>query len=357
MNARERYLKIMNYEKVDRIPVMAVEPYEDTTLAMWYREGYSTSSSPEDSLGMDRFTKIPADFSIFPRPEYKVIYENETEIVSTDFMYGATVRKMKRNPSMFYGYIDHPVKCMDDWMRMKDKFNVDMEMKKPVNMECILEHLNDSSNPVSLTLFPYFFRLGFYMMGMENFMTAFYDMPDLIHDMFSFYNDFVIKTIAPYIAGAKVDCAVFAEDFAYNKSPHVSPAIYEEFWLPYQNLLVKELKKNKVPVICAWSAGNFDAYIPKLLGNGINCIWPVERCSPEMDPIELRKKYGRDLLMSGGISKRCLIDGPDAIDREIERLMPVIQEGGFIPALDDMVSPDISLSNYRYYIRKLYNLR
>ncbi len=356
MNARERYLKINNYEKVDRIPVMAVEPYEETAISKWFFDGFVPGFPPEDSLGMDRFTKVPADFSIFPRPEYKVFFENENEIIATDYMFGATVRKLKSNPSMYYGYVDHPVKNEDDWKRMKEKFNAKLEIKKAINFNCVLEQLNNSTNPVCLTLFPYFFRLGFYLMGMENFMVAFYDTPELIHDMFSFYNDFVMDTIRPYIEGAKIDCVVFAEDFAYNKSPHVSPDVYEEFWLPYQNTLVKELKNNGVPIVCMWSAGNFDVLIPKLMETGINCIWPLERCCPEMDPLIIRQKYGKELLMSGGIPKQCLIDGPDAIDREIKRLLPLIEQGGFIPALDDMVSPDIPLCHYRHYIKMLHSL-
>jgi uroporphyrinogen decarboxylase len=70
----------------------------------------------------------------------------------------------------------------------------------------------------------------------------------------------------------------------------------------------------------------------------------------------LRKKYGKELKMSGGIPKSCLSGGPSAIDAEIDKLMPLIQEGGFIPALDDMVSPEVPLETYRYFIRKIKTL-
>lgn len=67
-------------------------------------------------------------------------------------------------------------------------------------------------------------------------------------------------------------------------------------------------------------------------------------------------KYGKDLRMSGGIPKSCLPLGPDAIDREIEKLMPLIEQGGFIPALDDMVSPEVSLDNYRHFINRIKSI-
>ena len=72
-----------------------------------------------------------------------------------------------------------------------------------------------------------------------------------------------------------------------------------------------------------------------------------------MDPVMLRKRFGRELRLGGGIAKEALIAGPDAIDREIERLMPVIRDGGFIPAVDDCPPPEVPLKTFAYYVEAL----
>lgn len=36
--------------------------------------------------------------------------------------------------------------------------------------------------------------------------------------------------------------------------------------------------------------------------------------------------------------------------------MPLIREGGFAPALDNMASPDMPFSHYRYMIEKLQSI-
>ena len=46
-----------------------------------------------------------------------------------------------------------------------------------------------------------------------------------------------------------------------------------------------------------------------------------------------------------------------AIDEEIDRLIPLIQEGGFIPLVDDMVPPEVPFENYKYAIEKLRKIR
>ena len=254
---------------------------------------------------------------------------------------------------MYYGYIDHPIKTLDDWRSYRDKrYDPHSPGRLPANLDEIAAELNASENPVGLEVFPFFFRQGFYLLGMERFMTAFYDQPELIHEMFSFWSEFVLEVIRPFLSRVKLDFVSFGEDLAYKGGPHVSPQVYEEFWLPYQDPIISELKRAEVPVISMYSAGNLDAILPTLIDHGFNCTWPLERASG-MDPVELRKTYGRDLLLAGGVPKESLIEGPDAIDRELSRLIPLIEEGGFFPALDDMVPPEVPFSHYQYYVGAL----
>jgi uroporphyrinogen decarboxylase len=47
-----------------------------------------------------------------------------------------------------------------------------------------------------------------------------------------------------------------------------------------------------------------------------------------------------------------VVEGGKAIDRELERVRPLLEEGGFIPHLDHLVPPDVSLANYCEYLEK-----
>ncbi|MBI4024252.1 MAG: hypothetical protein HY360_04675 [Verrucomicrobia bacterium] len=76
-----------------------------------------------------------------------------------------------------------------------------------------------------------------------------------------------------------------------------------------------------------------------------------------MDALALRHRYGHDLRLGGNIPKEALIAGPEAIDRAIERLMPMIAEGGLLPALDDMVPLEVPFAHYRHLIERLQSTR
>ena len=111
------------------------------------------------------------------------------------------------------------------------------------------------------------------------------------------------------------------------------------------------------PLICLWTAGQIDALIPELMDEGFNCTWPCEEFVG-MDVVKLRKEYGRAMRFAGNIGIRALEAGKDAIDREFdEKICPMVEEGGYIPTLDDQASPDIPWEHYQYYIERLKGLK
>ena len=70
------------------------------------------------------------------------------------------------------------------------------------------------------------------------------------------------------------------------------------------------------------------------------------------DVVELGKKFP-DLVMSGGIDKRIMAEGPDAIDKHLDYILPAMRErGGFIPTCDHGVPEEVSLENYKHYRKR-----
>jgi uroporphyrinogen decarboxylase len=75
-----------------------------------------------------------------------------------------------------------------------------------------------------------------------------------------------------------------------------------------------------------------------------------------MDPVAVRRKYGESVCMVGGVDKREIARGPRAIDAELERRLPLVQDGGYIIMPDHHITPGVSLENYQYYIGRVHEL-
>ena len=357
MNCRKRFQAILDYKKADALPVIFVEPYESHTLKCWREQGMPENTSPEDFLRLDRFNRentLRISFGPIPGYEEKIISEDEQYMTKINYM-GNTVVCRKEAPDMYYGHIGYPVKCRKDWLSYKERFHACPERYgcPPEDMEI---SARDSVNPTHLCIFPFFMRLGFYAMGLERFLTAFYDDPDLIHEMFSDWSEFILDVITPVLQHVCLDVVSFGEDLAFKNGSHISPQIYREFWLPYQNKIVNEIKKAGVTNICMYTSGDCRPLLPLMMENGINLTWPLDQYS-NMDPMELRREYGKELRLVGGISKQILTKGPMAIDDRLDELMPLIREGGFIPAPDDMIPPEVPLKHVVCLIDKLRGIK
>jgi uroporphyrinogen decarboxylase len=80
-------------------------------------------------------------------------------------------------------------------------------------------------------------------------------------------------------------------------------------------------------------------------------MFPLE-VAAGVDPYAWRREFGRELRLKGGIAKRPLVEGGRAIDRELERIRPLLEQGAYIPHLDHLVPPDIPYAHYVEYLEK-----
>ncbi len=350
LNNRERFLKIMSFERADRLPLIEVESYEGETLKRWRREGLPENDSVGNFLGMDRIEYVPIDFNPLPGFEGRLIKDEENYRTEINHM-GITVRYRKDLPSIIYSYLDHPVKNRDDWNLMKERFNPDDPNRYPSNWGGdLIRYYNEAEHPIGLILHPFFFRLLFFMMGMERFMLAFYDQPDLIHDMFEDCADFCITTTRKLFDAVKIDFVAIAEDLAYKHSSHISPEMYREFWVPHQKKVIEFLKSKDVKVIGLWSSGDIRPILPLAIECGYNATWPLEDVTG-IHAVDLYKEYGNSLGLIGNMGIQTLMSGKEHIKRDVEtKVLPLMDTGGFIPTVDDMTPPEVPFENYVYYI-------
>ncbi len=192
-------------------------------------------------------------------------------------------------------------------------------------------------------------------MGTENLSYAWYDQPDLMHEMMEFIADFTIEVSKPVLKETDIDYVMINEDMSMKTGPLLSPALYRKFIFPHMKRLTDFFKNNGVRYVIVDSDGNCEVLIPLLMECGVDAIWPMERVAG-MDPVKLREEYGKELRLFGGVDKMVLAQGKEAIDKHLSEMVPLIEEGGFIPTVDHLVSPDVSLENFRYYMKRKNDL-
>jgi uroporphyrinogen decarboxylase len=189
------------------------------------------------------------------------------------------------------------------------------------------------------------------LLGDEQVLYAFNDHPAMVHDMMETATEFSITMVQKALKEAPVTVVQLWEDMCYRTGSLISPSMFREFMLPRYKRITEVIRGLGTDIIFVDSDGKVDELIPLWLEAGINGVFPMEQAAGN-DIHAYRRKYGKNLLMTGGIDKRALARDQAAIDRELELKIPLAAQGGYIPTLDHSIPPDVSYENFLYYWTK-----
>jgi len=196
-------------------------------------------------------------------------------------------------------------------------------------------------------------------MGIENMTYLIYDEPEVFADMVETLSNlscWAIDQIIPRM-GTRPDMGFGWEDICSKSGPFESPSIFRKYVAPGYMKIRNKLQEYGVGLLGVDSDGDVSALLGPWLDAGVNLIFPLEIGTWNADPIEVRKRYGKELRIIGGFNKLVLERGKEEIDAEIERRLPLMKEGGFIIMPDHSITPGVSLENYKYYLEKIRRIR
>ncbi len=365
MSSKERFLNVFQYKEVDHVPDVEFG-YWTETLKRWHNEGLPRWVT--DDVKANTFfgfegrrweipvgEKVPLGFIDFRRAvpfrgfEPEILSEDERTYTVRDENGVISIQWKPEVSISIPRFIDFPVKDRASWERYRERFNI-KDIKYPDNWEILKERYRERTYPLGVDAGG-FFGWARNFMGLENLCLMFFKDPDLVHDIFNFRTEMVLRTVERAVREIRprIDYAHWWEDMAYNKGPLISTKFFKEFMIPQYKRITNFLKEHGIWINIVDCDGYIDPLVPLWLEAGINCMFPLE-VRAGSDPVQMRRKYGRDVLLMGGVDKMALIKGKDAIKKELKRLKPLIEEGGYIPTVDHRVPSDVSYENYLYYL-------
>ena len=360
----ERFNRCMEYQPADRRPNHEISAWKQT-MARWLAEAPDVikdfkwswmKGGPDVELGFDHREFVNVNFRFIPRYEEKVLEESERyEIIQNDR--GIISRALKEGKigtqrMSMNEFIGWPISKPEDWQEVKKRLVPAIPQRYPKDIDQKIEQWKKRDYVLcfahNCVIGGFFWRAREFM-GIMNLSYAWYDWPDLMHEIMEYFADYVIETSKPVLDRLQVDYMTFNEDMSMKTGPLLSPETYKTFIFPHMKRVCDFFRSRGVRYIAVDTDGDPTLLIPMLLDAGMDTIWPIERAS-NVDPRVWRKKFGRSLRMWGGVDKRVLTQGPKQIKEHLREFIPLIEEGGFIPTVDHAVPPDVSWDNFRYYM-------
>jgi hypothetical protein len=318
MSSRERFRETMGYGKPDRVPYFE-EGIRKDVLKAWRTQGLAKDADLAKMFPSDLRERIELDLE--PRPKLISRLDKITDL-----------KKFQRR------------------LDPNDKRRLPNRWHRRVQAWHSRDHV----------LMLYVHRGFFLTMGVYNWqsfshaMMLLMDRPEVVRKRMQIQGEFAARLAERVLKDVEIDAAVFSEPIGGSDRPLISPRMYEEFVLKNYKPLIEVLQQQHVATICLQTYANARILIPGILKWGFNCLWACEVNVDAMDYRSLRKEFGRDLRLIGGIDLDALRKDKEAIRREVEeKVPPLIEDGGFIPLADGRVRADVPFENYVYYRRLL----
>lgn len=354
MNNRERIINCALNKPIDRSPFSFCFGPWGETVQRWKDENGKGDNAWIEGFGFDEQAQLVGSYVNhlhYPSFESRILERKGNILICEDCL-GETIECID-SVSGIPKIIKSPVSNREEWNYLKKKrLDPNDKGRFPNNWSEIANHLNEIDAPVQLGLYP----CGLYgtlrdLMGVEGSLCAFYDDPELVKDILEYLTDFWICIYNKICKDVRVDIISIWEDMSGKQGSLISPDMIKEFMLPNYRKIKAFAEANNIPIMQVDTDGNCEELIPLFADAGVNMMLPFE-VAAGCDIVELRRKYPY-MSMMGGIDKMEIAKGRVAIDKELERIIPLINNPGYFPALDHLIPPEISYDDYCYFVNRL----
>ena len=371
MNPRERYLETLLFGRPDHVPLAPGGPRE-STLEAWRQQGLHEDVYYLDALGdlldvpgetFDTVERVPECFRMIPTFEEKILEHKNGHYIVLDWMGAIT----EISDEYDYTYIrsakdfvtrkwhKFPVEDRDDWENMKWRFDPHDTRRLPESFVVRCGQLENSPLAVGVSVSGPFWQMREWV-GMENLCIMMAQQPDFVEDMAEFWRRFVLATLEMVLRQVRIDVVMVSEDMAFKGHSMISPDMTRRFLQPSYQSWYELLRSYDCPLFDMDSDGHIEELIPIWIESGFNCCNPIEVAAGN-DLVAFRRRFGRYMAYHGGIDKRAMAKGGQAMRDEVIRVVPpLFAEGGYIPGCDHGVPPDISWPSFVEYTRLLAQL-
>ena len=353
MNTRERFVRTLTGQEVDRVPFIKVFGGTNAVARAWEGEYPGISQCIDELLGFEGEYRGWQDSQVNVRlsrvPESRIVEDTASRQVVRQG--DGTVRIVQKDADFGGHIIEWPVKGRDDWQRIKDRhLDPDDPDRFPADWPDHVARFRQRDFPLQLS------HGGVYgfirnLMGDVNLAYAFYDDPGLVHDIMDSYTDMVIAVWTKMVAEVAFDLIECWEDMASKNGSLISPAMFREFMTPNYRKVADFARAHDIPIILVDSDGYIEDLTALMMEGGVTALYPYEVQSGN-DVARVLDTFPT-VGVIGGLNKNVMAEGPDAIDREMDKARRLIRKGRFIPGPDHFVLSDVTFANYRYFMERL----
>ena len=321
MNERERFRRLFRGAPVDRPPLLE-EGIREEVIDRWHAQGLAANETHSEVFGLTPHENIEPDLRFRPRYFGRVL-----DLSARGY-------RQAFNPS--------PKRLGEVW-------------------EETVRRLKDRDHIVGIWASRGFFQaLGVGDWAtLQQVLEEVIDHPRKIRNRLGMYGDFCARMLETALDEVDPEFIFVSEPISDNKGPLISPGMFEDFMIPVYEKIISAARAHGCEQILVSTYGNTARLLPIMIEAGVTILWVSEAAEvPEIDYRSLRRRYGPELGLIGGIPLSILRSGePENMERRLREIVtPLMASGRYIPLAGGRVREEVPWSVYKRYREILSDL-
>ncbi|WP_010253611.1 uroporphyrinogen decarboxylase family protein [Treponema primitia] len=195
------------------------------------------------------------------------------------------------------------------------------------------------------------FEWGTFLRKMDNFLVDIYTEEDDVIRLLDVLMEIHLQSLEKVCnaVGDIVDILRFGDDLGMTTGMFMSQEKYQTIFKPRHTKLCEYVHKHSTMKTFLHSCGSIYPIMGDLIEAGYDIINPVQTTAKQMDPVALKKEFGKDIVFWGGgcNTQSVLNQGtPQEVYDHTRKMIDIFfQDGGFVFNTVHNVLPDVPEEN------------
>ena len=363
MNSRERVRRALNHQEPDRVPI-DLGGYQTGIMVYAY-------NMVKEMLGVEEKTEIVEMIQQLAKPCEQIL---RTFNIDTRYIYfrnedhwcperkpdGSYVGylewgngKMIKKPGCYY-YENANFPLADMREEDLDRFQYWPDLNNSNRTEGLKEKVlnlyENTDYAICAALGSAVHEQAWFLTGIDKFLMGLIDNKKFINRLLNKVLEIKLNLYGKFldITGRYLDVIQLFGDLGGQNGPLFSPSLYRETIKPFDKKLIEMIKSKTSGKILFHTDGDSYEFIPDLIEIGVDILNPVQVSAKNMNPLKLKKEFGKYLCFWGGIDTQKILPygSPGAVEEEVrKRIIEFSSGGGYILSSVHNIQVDVPPEN------------
>jgi len=331
MNSRERILAVLGRKPVDRI---AIDLWHTPEVERMLQEHFSVDNN------LDLYKVMGLDKIVWAFVDYKTA-SGEIEgtqagagAEGTRTMWGVPLKTVRAGYESYHEFVEPPMASFDH----PDKIAIYPFWPDPTRFDydSAVRRAKQASRDFAVigpwvSLFEVYCQLR----GLEQAMMDVALNPTLVEAILDRVEQIQTEMMKKFLdqASCYLDMVFVSDDVGCQRGLLFSPNVWRQHLMPRMARWCDFIHSYGLTVFCH-TDGAVEPLIQPLIDCGIDVLNPIQHICTGMDPADLKRRYGDQVIFHGGVDNQNVLPfgDPDDVRREVQYLMNTLggNREGFI---------------------------